>query len=47
MSYTGKTDYSRNYGVNPISSSFMTEESFPDATSEKELVGVVLFCVLF
>ncbi|XP_059438126.1 uncharacterized protein LOC132170971 isoform X1 [Corylus avellana] len=37
MSYTGKTDYSRNYGVNPMSSSFMTEESFPDATSEKEL----------
>ncbi|XP_062144145.1 uncharacterized protein LOC133851646 isoform X2 [Alnus glutinosa] len=36
-SYTGKTDYSRNYGVNPISSSFITEESFPDATSEKEL----------
>ncbi|KAG7968358.1 hypothetical protein I3843_08G150700 [Carya illinoinensis] len=31
-----KFDYA-NYGVNPISSSLTTEESFPDATSEKEL----------
>lgn len=34
---TGKVDYTRNYGVNPISSSFMNEESFPNASSEKEL----------
>ncbi|XP_031249123.1 RNA polymerase II-associated protein 3 isoform X2 [Pistacia vera] len=32
------TSYSKNYdAVNRISSSFMTEESLPDATSEKEL----------
>lgn len=35
--------YSRNYDpVSRISSSLMNEESTPDATSEKELVGICL-----
>lgn len=36
-SNSGQFDYTRNYGVNPTSSGFMTEESSPDANSEKEL----------
>ncbi|KAF8394671.1 hypothetical protein HHK36_020887 [Tetracentron sinense] len=37
-SKAGQFDYSRNYNaINRISSSFLTEESTPDAASEKEL----------
>ncbi|XP_023894070.1 uncharacterized protein LOC112005995 isoform X7 [Quercus suber] len=36
-SNSGQFDYMRNYGVDSTSTSLMTEESFPDATSEKEL----------
>ena len=32
----------RNYGVDSTSTSLITEESFPDATSEKELVRFIL-----
>ncbi|KAK4595400.1 hypothetical protein RGQ29_013736 [Quercus rubra] len=36
-SNSGQFDYMRNYGVDSTSTSLITEESFPDATSEKEL----------
>lgn len=38
---SGNYDYSRNLdSINTMSSSFISEDSLPDAASEKELVGV-------
>lgn len=37
----GTSSYSRNYDpINAVSSSFTSEDSLPDAASEKELVGL-------